>query len=220
MGTLTDLGRALVEHCGLLQENLRILADPVNVADMAETLAEEAERAKDAEGVLFVYYVGHGVVSQGGELYLATRATDTRPNRLAHTALAYDAVRNCLLDSPAQKIVVVLDCCFSGRAVGVLGAPEDEITASARIEGGFVLTSAARDQAALAPPGARHTAFTGQLIRLLTEGDPAGPPELTLRQIYRYLDRTLQGLGLPRPQRQSSAGIDDLVQRFISPSVL
>jgi hypothetical protein len=65
---------------------------------------------------------------------------------------------------------VVLDCCFSGKAAGVLGALE-----------GYVLTSAAREELALAPSGARHTAFTGELIGLLTRGDLDGPPLLTLR---------------------------------------
>src|SRR5262249_9639366 len=58
--------------------------------------------------------------------------------------------------------------------------------------------------------GARHTAFTGELIRLLTEGDPQCPRELTLREVYRYLSRELPGKGLPRPHRQASEGADDL----------
>jgi Novel STAND NTPase 1/WD domain, G-beta repeat/Caspase domain len=208
VGTLADLGQALVERCGLPQESVRIVMDPAGAADMGVALAEESERA---EGVLFVYYVGHGLVSPGGELYLATRSTDPRSNRLAHTALAYAAVRDCLLDSPAQAIVVILDCCFSGRALGVLGEPEEETAAFAHIQGGFVLTSAAREQMAMAPLGARHTAFSGELLRLLTEGDPQGSAELTLRQVYRYLDRELSARSFPRPRRQSSANVDDLV---------
>ena len=207
-GTLVDLGRALVEQCGLATENLRLVVDPQTPSEMGNALAEQAEQA---EGVLLVYYVGHGLVSPSGELYLANGATDRRPTRLGTTALSYAQVRNCLLESRAQSIVVVLDCCFSGRAIGALGDPEAEAAAFAHVSGGFVLTSAARNEVALAPPGARHTAFTGELIRLLTEGDSQGSHELTLRDTYRYLNRVLPARHLPRPHRQASEGADDLV---------
>ncbi|WP_031088514.1 caspase, EACC1-associated type, partial [Streptomyces sp. NRRL WC-3549] len=184
-GTLADLGQVLVERCGLAEENLRVVRDPANPTELGIAIAQEAELA---EGVLWIYYVGHGLVNPAGELYLATVATDARPGWVAYTALAYTAVRGSLLQTRARSIVVVLDCCFSGRAVGVLGSIEDQEVDLARVHGGYVLAAAARDELALATPGAPHTAFTGELIRLLSEGDPEGTQQLTLRQAYRYLD--------------------------------
>ncbi|MCX5434752.1 transporter substrate-binding domain-containing protein (plasmid) [Streptomyces sp. NBC_00257] len=207
-GTLADLGQVLVERCGLAEDNLRVIRDPANPTELGVAIAQEAERA---EGVLLVYYVGHGLVNPAGELYLATVATDSRPGWVAYTALAYTALRGSLLQTPARSIVVMLDCCFSGRAVGVLGSADDQEVDLARVHGGYVLAAAARDELALATPGAPHTAFTGELIRLLTEGDPEGPPQLTLRQTYRYLDRTLPARGFPRPRHRASEWIDDLV---------
>ena len=205
VGTLADLGRALVEQCGLAEENLRLVVDPQTPSEMGNALAEQAEQAED---VLLVYYVGHGLVSPSGELYLAAGVTDSYPPRLKYSALSYSQVRNCLWASRAQSIVVILDCYFPGRA---LGDPEAEVAAFTHVSGGFVLTSAARNEVALAPPGARHTAFTGELIRMLTEGDPKSPHQLTLRDVYRYLSRELSAKGLPQPHRQASAGADDLV---------
>jgi hypothetical protein len=125
--------------------------------------------------------------------------------------LAYTAVRTSLLQSPARSIVVILDCCFSGRAVGVLGGLDSaEAVDLARVNGGYVLTSTAGEELALAPPGARHTAFTGELIGLLTRGDPAGPPLLTLRHAYQYLTRVLPARGFPKPHCHASEWIDDL----------
>lgn len=156
--------------------------------------------------------MGHGLVSPGGELYLATRSTERQPELLAYTALAYTAVRTSLLQSPARSIVVVLDCCFSGKAVGVLGALDSAVAVDlAQVHGGYVLTSAAPEELALAPPGARHTAFTGELIGLLTRGDPDGPPLLTLRHAFQYLNRVLPARGFPKPHRRASEWIDDLV---------
>lgn len=208
VSTLADFGQVLIDKCGFEQDNLQVVVDPANPADLGTALAAEAERAED---VIFFYYVGHGLTSPGGELYLGTRATDPRPNRLAHTSLAYAAVRDCLLDSPARAIVVMLDCCFSGRAVGVLGDSSADTASSARVEGGFVLTASAREEVALAPPGARHTAFTGELLRLLTKGESQGPAELTLQHICRYLSRELPAKGYPRPRYHSNATVGDLV---------
>lgn len=50
---------------------------------------------------------------------------------------------------------------------------------------------------ALAPVGERHTAFTGELIRALRDGDPTYPAQLSLNDIYDRLCRTLSKQGLP-----------------------
>ena len=206
--SVRDLGEALVERCGLARERLRVIIDPATPTEIGTVLAEEAEQATS---VLLVYYVGHGLVGLGGELYLATQATDRRPGWLAHTALAYNAVRNSLLESPATSLVVVLDCCYSGRALGVLGSVQNEAIDMAWVHGGFVLTSAAPDELALAPEGDTYTAFTGEFLKLLRDGDPDGPPQMTLQSIYRYLGRALPARGGPRPRRVTSGRVDDLV---------
>lgn len=206
--SVRDLGDALIDRCGLAWDRLRIVLDATTPTEIGTALAEEAERATS---VLLVYYVGHGLVGLGGELYLATRVTDRRPGWLAHTALAYNAVRNSLLESPATSLVVVLDCCYSGRALGVLGSPQNEAADLARVHGGFVLTSAAPHELALAPVGDPYTTFTGEFLNLLRNGDPDGPPQLTLQSIYRYLARTLPAHGGPRPRRAASGRVDDLV---------
>jgi hypothetical protein len=148
--SVRDLGEVLVERCGLARERLRVIIDAATPTEIGTALAEEAERATS---VLLIYYVGHGLVGLGGELYLAAQSTARRPARLPYTALAYHAVRGALLDSPATAIVVILDCCFSGRALGVLGSVQDEAIVMARVHGAFVLTSAAPDELALAPEG-------------------------------------------------------------------
>ncbi|GGM16865.1 hypothetical protein GCM10010129_71310 [Streptomyces fumigatiscleroticus] len=207
--SLADLGQTLVERCGLAERHLRLVYDPAHPTELGLALAEQSEQAEEA---LLVYYIGHGLVSLSGELQLATRVTDPRPNRLAHTSLSYAAVRDCLLSSRARTVVVVLDCCFSGRAVGTLGADGVGDTAGiAQIHGGYVLTAAARDASALAPRGAPHTAFTGELISLLVGGDPLGPAELTLHDVYRHLYHALPARGCPRPCRRATEWAEELV---------
>jgi WD40 repeat protein len=207
--TLTDLGQVLVERCGVAPARLRVLRDPENPTQVGLALAEEAEQATE---VLLFYYVGHGVISRGGQLYVATGATDRRPTRLTHTALAYPAVREALLASKARAVIVVLDCCFSGRAVETLGAGEiGEIADLAAVRGGYVLAAASREEMALAPAGQPHTAFTGELIRLLTDGDPLAPLQITLRHMFDYLERAALAHNFPLPQQRASGTITDLV---------
>lgn len=207
--TLADLEHVLVQHCGMDRSNVQVLADPRTPLEVGRVVTQSAAQAQD---VLLVCYVGHGLVSPGGELYLATQSTERQPEMLAYTALAYTAVRTSLLQNPARSIVVILDCCFSGRAVGVLGALDSAVAVDlAQVRGGYVLTSAAPEEVALAPPGARHTAFTGELIGLLTRGDPQGPPLLTLRHAFQYLSRVLPARGFPKPHCRASEWIDELV---------
>jgi WD40 repeat protein len=206
--SVRDMGEALVERCGLGWDRLRVVLDALTPTEIGIALAEEAERATS---LLLVYYVGHGLVGLSGELYLATRATDARQGWLAHTALAYSAVRNSLLQSPANSLVVVLDCCYSGRAIGVLGTSESESANLAQVYGAFVLTSAASNELALAPEGATYTKFTGEFLNLLLNGDSRAPQQLTLQDIYTHLARKLAAAGGPLPRRVSSGSADHLV---------
>lgn len=207
--TVADLADAFTQQCEVAPENLAVVVDPASPLDLGQALTRAAVAATD---VLVFYYVGHGLVGEnGGELHLATSATDDRSVGLAYKALPYSAVRDALIGCRAPLLVVVLDCCFSGRAgnsfaLGTLRAAE--LTG---VHGSYLLTSAARDELALAPVGARHTAFSGALIELLTTGDPTGPAELTLDHAYRHLTRVLAERNAPRPHRQAGDRGGELV---------
>ncbi|MEV8633663.1 caspase family protein [Streptosporangium sp. NPDC051023] len=199
--TVTDLNLALIQRAGLDPAHLTTLLDPPGPQEFGAALVEAAEQATD---VLVLYYVGHGLVSARNELHLATRATvDLTRGIAAHQALPYSAVMEVLAGCRASLILVVLDCCFSGRARSVGRPGLEEVFDSVR-QGMYLLTSTNRDESAWAPAGERHTAFSGALIRLLTSGDPTGPPLLTLDDAYRSMSRQLTERGFPRPRRQAA----------------
>jgi AAA ATPase domain len=129
---------------------------------------------------------------------------------LGYTALPYATVCAELANKRVRSVIVLLDCCFSGRATGSSYPADLDGLASTRFPGGYLLASAAPEEVALAPRGERHTAFTGELIRLLHDGDPAGPRELTLDHLYRCLDRTLPEQGRPRPRRYAAGRTGEL----------
>ncbi|SFR22214.1 WD40 repeat [Lentzea waywayandensis] len=197
-----ELERVLVRRCGLDPANLRTVLDPATPRELGDAITAAAN---EAESVLLIYYVGHGLVgSTDSELYLATSGTDDLVEGLAYKALPYSAVREALRRCRARSTVVVLDCCFSGRASGAYGtAAADGFTASA-VRGTHVLAAAAHDETALVLPGEECTAFTGRLVRLLTEGEPTRGQWLTLSDVYDHLDRVLAAEGLPKPRQHAS----------------
>ncbi|GIF23566.1 Mg-chelatase subunit ChlD [Actinoplanes tereljensis] len=202
--TLTDLAEVLTERCGARKPT--VLIDPKNLSELGAAITTATHRADE---VLIVYYVGHGMVDAEGTLHLAAAESDPRQESIGHTTLSYATVRRYVRESPAALKIVILDCCYSGIAVGNLGSADD-IEQRTGIKGAYVLTSAG-DEASIAPPGARHTAFSGELIKLLESGDPAGGPEITLDSMYAYLDRVLSAAGYPQPRRRVIGVADQFV---------
>lgn len=64
------------------------------------------------EDVLLLHFSCHGLKNESGELFFAAR--DTRPNRLASTAVSADFVQRCMRASRSRSIVLLLDCCYGG----------------------------------------------------------------------------------------------------------
>jgi WD40 repeat protein len=209
--TLADLKRVLVSQCRVAPEAISVLSDASTAAEIGDAVLQAAGEATD---LLVIYYVGHGVLNSRGVLHLAARSTIRTDNRMEYTGLPYPIVGRRVRESRATYRVVVLDCCFAGRALDELsglGEADDAIADLAKVPGGFVLTSASRFETALAPAGARHTAFTGALLRLLQDGTPEGPAEFTLRYVHQHLARVLPESKLPQPRCRADNQIGELV---------
>lgn len=182
---------------GLPAENCRVLHQPDDPDAVIEALREAAEQAEDT---LLFYYAGHGLtdplVDHGG-LYLALpRAYEPGGT---HLALHYNQVRARLRVATAVRRTVILDCCWSGRALETTMGAED-FAAATDIESTTVLTASAATATALAPAGEQYTAFTGALLGLLDQGIQDGPPLLDAHTLYRQLHLRLAGSGRPLPQ--------------------
>ncbi|EPH45004.1 caspase family protein [Streptomyces aurantiacus] len=204
--TFSDLRAVLTGRCGVRPDALRALLDPPDARAMALAVTEAAQQA---DSVLLVYFVGHGLLGPGGELFLAASGTDRlTPGMAEHQALSFSSLRQALEASRAASVVVVLDCCFSGRVSLSGGASVPAFTVPPA-HGLYLLGSA--EQLALAPPDARHTAFSGALIELLTHGDPRGPRTLTLDAVYDAVFRELREQQRPLPRRQAGDRSGQLV---------
>jgi WD40 repeat protein len=208
--SVEDLAATLVTDCGVPAANvLPLVLDPENPTAFGSAVEHAAAEARD---VLLVYFAGHGLLGSDGTLYLATAATDSWREGLAFKALPYAAIQDALRGSRRNTAVVILDCCFSGRATSPSASLSfDTAIEYAHVRGGFLLAATAHDEFALAPPGDIYTALTGELIRVLQDGDPGGPRDLTLGHIARSVGKGLDDRGLPRPIPQATHRAAELV---------
>jgi len=196
---LDRLGELLCDQriWGLPQENCIILHEPVDAEVVVGRLRTAAEEVRDT---LVFYYAGHGLVDPalpGDELHLALPQA-YEPGG-THLALSYAHVRREFnVAARGVRRVVILDCCWSGLAVGGMGS--DDLASTAAIEGTGVLTATAATKKALAPPDEQYPAFTGLLIDVLDRGVAGGTRLLDLATIYRHLSSQLAGKNRPRPQ--------------------
>jgi uncharacterized protein YjbI with pentapeptide repeats len=190
---------------GLPADNCTVVAEPAGPVDLYRMLRQQAAAAEDT---LLVYFAGHGRTGSRNELFLCL--PDTDPDELPYSAWPYDELRRVVADSRAAKKVVILDCCFSGRALADQAGDEETILGQVGIQGTYLLTATAANAVALAAPGERYTAFTGALLDLLNKGIPDGPELLTFEQIYPRLQYTLTSCQLPRPRQQGSDTIAHL----------
>ncbi|MFF7644683.1 tetratricopeptide repeat protein [Streptomyces canus] len=203
---VADLSGALCDPTiwGLPQAHTLTVAEPENPAALLDPVYQAGARAEDT---LLVYYCGHGLRdSDSADLYLAL--TGSR-DALGYTAVAYTHLRQAVLASRARRKVVVLDCCFSGRAARTLSSP-NALASRAGIDGAYVLTASPKDHVALAPDGERHTAFTGELLHVLGSGVPDGPETLDLETLYREVTVRLGSKNRPLPQRSQENDVGRL----------
>jgi WD40 repeat protein len=181
-------------------ERVTVMENPVDMSRVVLTLRR---LARDTTEVLLIYYVGHGVLSERANLCLTL--SDTDPEEPDVTGLEYDRLRNALINSQARIKVVILDCCYSGRAIEALSGVEG-IADSTEIAGTYTLTASDLTAHVVAAELQKNklTSFTGELLGLINEGIPDGPDRLTLELLYPRLRSRLEAQDLPKPNRRGT----------------
>ena len=100
------------ELWGLPPRNCAVLRNPASPAAVLDLVHQAALEASD---MLLVYYAGHGLVDpQTDDLYLALPESASR----LYSAIRFEDLRREMVTvSVASSKVVILDCCYSGRAM-------------------------------------------------------------------------------------------------------
>ncbi|CUR55296.1 hypothetical protein NOCA2240068 [metagenome] len=173
------------------EELAEVLSDPeiggFDVVTVVNGRCHEVTRAvaeffkgRSGDDLLLLHFSGHGLKDDSGELYFA--ATDTSLDLLEATAVASSFVSRTMDRSRAGRVVLLLDCCYSGafargmvpRAVGTVdvnerlgGRGRAVITASSALQFAFEGDDLA--DSALDADG--PSAFTSVLVRGLRTGE-------------------------------------------------
>jgi hypothetical protein len=201
---LDGLRRVLTDpaYWGLPPENCHVIRNPENPDEVMTVLETAAERATDA---LIFYFAGHGFSDEGG-LYLALKNTRQPRSAVRYNSIHYEWVRTAMLqgDSPATRRVIILDCCYSGRAaneqMGVVMGPE-----STGVHGAVVWAATTPTRLAVAPLDGEYTAFTGELMHTLDSGIEGASELLDMDTIFKRVSRNLVVKGFPQPDQHNRA---------------
>ncbi|MFI6099444.1 caspase family protein [Lentzea sp. NPDC051213] len=184
-----------------------VLADPriggFDVQTLINSPAFEVNEAveeffadREPDDLLVLHFSGHGVKDEAGELHFAT--SGTKLNRLAGTAVSADFVARRMNRSRSRRIVLLLDCCYSGafgrgmvaRAGGAVGLEEQfggsgraVITASSAME--YAFEGAAVADASESEP----SVFTSALVEGLESGEADRDQDghVGLDELYEYV---------------------------------
>lgn len=149
--------------------------DPQEMGTAIENLFGNGKR----DDLLLLFFSGHGVKDESGNLYLATRTTrkNERGGLIRSTAIAARFVHEIMSDSRARRQVVILDCCFSGAfGDGLLAKDDSSVDVRRQLggEGRVVLTSSTSTQYSFEQQGSDLSIYT----RYLVEGIETGAADL------------------------------------------
>ena len=168
-------------------------------SDELRRLLEVTFNSATQDDMLVVYYSGHGKLDQRGNLQLATSDTDLEV--LRSTSIGLPFVKTLASDSPAQQILLMLDCCYSGRAGEAFAnrtGVEDQL-ANTVGAGIHLLTSASSTETALEKEDEKSGEVLGLFTRRVVEGiesgaaDRDGDGKVTLSDLRDYLKRRVRG---------------------------
>ncbi len=183
---------------GFAAQHCQVVLDPESLIECGRAIDVAVSSASD---VLFIYYAGHGLVDHDNRLHLSVKTSISDLDLLGYSSIDYNVLRTHIMNSKARVKIVLLDCCFSGRAVAALAAEQKSVGAMADVRGAYVLTSTTATHTARAVGDAGYTAFTGDLLRLLINGLAGGGEFLTLPSLYDRLADAATAEGRPRPQQ-------------------
>ncbi|MEO3756264.1 caspase family protein [Streptomyces sp. B6B3] len=170
---------------GLPDQDVTVLRSPTQ-----ERMVDEINQAaKEHTGVLLCYFAGHGHAHPERDGFrLRLLAKDATKEDQTLGSVRYAWLRDKLLGSKAERVVLILDCCFSGNAIEA-----DNVPASARSGKPFALITSSQPQHRHGKgDGLNPTPFTGALLTVL-RGTAGRTDPITVGSLETPL-RALAGL--------------------------
>ncbi|MEH2357485.1 caspase, EACC1-associated type [Nostoc sp.] len=147
--------------------------------------------------VLF-YFSGHGVTVENGDFYLSTSITVKNQGKLNPTsAVSATNVHSWMNQSKSKRLVVILDCCFSGAfAKGLTAKDSGTINLQQHLggEGRAILTASTSTQYAFESDGLELSIYTHYLVEGIEKGaaDIDGDGLIAVDELHKYAKSKVQ----------------------------
>jgi Caspase domain len=164
------------------------------------------------DDLILVYFSGHGKQDLLGNLYLTT--TNTLVKSLNVTSIPVEQLRQLISSSRAKKIVLILDCCYSGAAGGAFlkGDVGSEFSrvAQTKGKGTYILTASTQIQAAIEKEDDEYGLLTKHIIEGIRYGGAARDDGLvSMDSLYAYVFDQVSEESPQQPMRWTLGAVGD-----------
>ena len=163
------------------------------------------DKRDNPDDTLLFYYSGHGVPGDDGNIYLAS--SDTDPDKPYRRGFSFEELRMRMQNTIPTRVVVILDCCYSGSAKISKGTEDDAAKIGRLIleeksrklpegQGKYILSSSQSHQEAYALTTGEHSIFTYYLLQGLRGNKESIDSEgnVTPQSLGNYVIRAIMSL--------------------------
>jgi len=185
---------------------IRLVDDQATLSNIKRTLGTElVNKATNPEDTVILYFAGHGQKeadrasgdADGYTKYLL--AYDANPTDPFTTALSMDEISRVLQRLAPDRVVLIIDSCFSGAAGGRTLSNGDMTARAAMTDeflarlvgagrGRIILTASSGQEVARESPRLRHGVFTSYLLEgLAGAADADHDGRIDVDEIYKYV---------------------------------
>jgi hypothetical protein len=181
-----------------------VISIPNGTHEIAKKAIYQCLRKAQPDDLVLIYYSGHGKLDEDGNLYLA--AKDTVIEALPPTSIPIEDIKKYIQFSSASKIVVILDCCFSGAVKRMFkGAAAEQASHALQElegEGRFYLTASTDIQLAEEKEGDQYSLLTKHIIDGIAEGfaDSNDDGRVSFQELCSYVQSRVPREGRQRPK--------------------
>jgi uncharacterized caspase-like protein len=198
----------LTTRGGYPKENVLLLTDATpdkpTLQNIRRAFGDFLFRKPGRNDMVLVYFAGHGapevdaagVESDGLSKYLIPRDAD--PDSLYSTAFPMDEIQRIFARIASERVVLLLDTCYSGTAGGRTFGRQQTRSANlsdqflerlTRSRGRVVITASGPNEVALELPALGHGIFTYYLLEGLGgKADRNGDGIVTVSELYEYVE--------------------------------
>lgn len=198
----------ILRHPDIAGFDVTILVNKPNHV-VGRTIGEFYQNRR-SDDLALLYFTGHGLKDDYGDLYLAM--TDTRRDNLVYTAVSAQHINRSMESCVSRRKVLVLDCCYSGAfPPGRIPKADSEVHTLERFQGKGRVVLTASDATQYSFEGnerfghGARSVFTHFLVEGLTtgKGDLNHDGDIGLDELYSYVyDRVVEEMPQQRPKKQ------------------